>query len=491
MKHAAYALSLFVGLLFLGTVIDNDAWFLLNCGRYVESSGIPHVEPFTMHEGWHYVMQQWLFALGLWKVYSAAGLWGLVAFSYAAGAVVIYLFARLVRQAAGGNRAAVFAIVVPVGVFLSLAFFRQRPQMVSTAVFLIEIYLLERYQNDFRKWLLPAFFALSVLVVNAHAAMWPMMLVLLLPYLAEALVGRRLARLAPCIPFDEGEGAAPHRVRVLLLLAAAVLLGGFVNPYGVEAMTYSLHALGHAEVQEIVTEMHPVSTAAGIGTGWIALAAMFCLTAVYARHPVPLRHLLLAAGTGLMALMAVRSLFLFAVFATFPLGRVLAAWRTPMPAWTPRRKRLCALLLCGNALLFAHVLAPRYAAPAAATAELLDFAASEGRQPGGLRVYTGFTAGGLVELAGFRCYMDPRAEVFLPTFNGKEDVFHAYYLLYRGLETPRAFLAGEPFDVLVTERTEPLYQALAEDADYELLWDSRKEGVAGEAAGDVRIYRKR
>ena len=38
---------------------DNDIWFLLNNGRYVINSGIPVVDPFTIHEGLKYVMQQW------------------------------------------------------------------------------------------------------------------------------------------------------------------------------------------------------------------------------------------------------------------------------------------------------------------------------------------------------------------------------------------------------------------------------------------------
>ena len=172
MKHVAFTLSLFVGLVFIGAVINGDTWFLLNCGRYVEAYGVPHTEPFTMHEGLHYVMQQWLFALGLWKVYSFAGTAGLVAFAWIAGAVILFLFDRLVRLMAGGNRAAEFAIVVPIGCFLGKAYLCQRPQMVSTAVLLIECYLMERYKEGSvqPRWLYLAFPVLSAIVVNYRSA---------------------------------------------------------------------------------------------------------------------------------------------------------------------------------------------------------------------------------------------------------------------------------------------------------------------------------
>ena len=234
MKHVAFTLSLFVGLVFIGAVINGDTWFLLNCGRYVEAYGVPHTEPFTMHEGLHYVMQQWLFALGLWKVYSFAGTAGLVAFAWIAGAVILFLFDRLVRLMAGGNRAAEFAIVVPIGCFLGKAYLCQRPQMVSTAVLLIECYLMERYKEGSvqPRWLYLAFPVLSAIVVNCHAALWPMTMIILLPYLAEAILGKRLASILPHDAF--------WSVRQVILLLV--------------------------------------------------------LTAVYARHPVPLRHLLLVDG---------------------------------------------------------------------------------------------------------------------------------------------------------------------------------------------------
>ena len=40
----------------------------------------------------------------------------------------------------------------------------------------------------------------------------------------------------------------------------------------------------------------------------------------------------------------------------------------------------------------------------------------------GVRMYTDFNCGSYAEWKGFRCYADPRAEVFLKSVNGKEDI---------------------------------------------------------------------
>ena len=38
----------------------NDIWFLLNHGKYVLNNGFPSIEPFTIHQNFSFVMQQWL-----------------------------------------------------------------------------------------------------------------------------------------------------------------------------------------------------------------------------------------------------------------------------------------------------------------------------------------------------------------------------------------------------------------------------------------------
>ncbi len=53
-------------LFFINNTLDNDIWFLLNSGRYVFAHGIPYMEPFTIHQGFDFVMQQWLSACIFW-----------------------------------------------------------------------------------------------------------------------------------------------------------------------------------------------------------------------------------------------------------------------------------------------------------------------------------------------------------------------------------------------------------------------------------------
>ena len=66
-QQKALSLLLLIPCLTIGKNLNNDIWFILNCGKYVVQNGIPNIEPFTIHEGLSFVMQQWLTAVIFWE----------------------------------------------------------------------------------------------------------------------------------------------------------------------------------------------------------------------------------------------------------------------------------------------------------------------------------------------------------------------------------------------------------------------------------------
>lgn len=297
-KKVFLAITMFLGVIFVGNSINNDVWFLLNSGRYVETYGIPHVEPFTVHENLHFVMQQWMFALMLWKIYAAWGLSGLIVFQWAAGAVLLYVFFRLNYLVSNGNFDLAAIMTSLIGVFFCGGFVCQRPWVASHLIFMLEIFFLEYYSHKQSRWLLALFPLLSVLLINLHAAMWPMLFVFLLPYLAEMVIGGRIGFLGKC--------TVAWTWRKIILLAALMLAAAFINPYGIEAMTYTYYSYGIAEINRYIGEMDVLSIRFWLG---LPIFSMFAVTAVYSRNKVPLHYILLTAGTGLMSLLAIRSFF--------------------------------------------------------------------------------------------------------------------------------------------------------------------------------------
>lgn len=516
-------------LLSFTTRFDNDGWFLLNSGRYVENFGIPHTEPFTIHEGFHFVMQQWLFALGLWKIYEIEQMQGMLLFNWITGAIFIFIFYKLLQLV--DNRDIAVSRTITVGATVLLSFyFCQRPQVISGLIFLIEIYILEYLKNRERPPLIiyGLFFIFSLLLINIHAAMWPMLSVFILPYAAESIFGAR-------IPWFRHSFLWKRKYTVLLWLP--ILIAGFMNPYGIEAMTYAFHSYGYEEINSLITEMQPLSLGSNSYAS-IILAIILMLTVIYARNPLPLHWILLFAGTAFMALLAIRSIFLFLIAGLFPLAYILhlhsfrrksqavTSWKHTWPMmvlmhiativgvyciflkntipsekliplctiifsiftlslacayilWKERNKQTeirsnarnlfsTLVLLLLVPLFYLYFNNPLINPALKKSVEIIQKDAS-GRP---VSLWTGYNEGPYAEFHGIPCYMDARAEVFLPKLNHKKDVFAEYTSLRSGLLDYHDFMKRYHFTHLLTTTNDPLYTYLKNDKDYILLWDS-------------------
>lgn len=516
-------------LLLFTTRFDNDGWFLLNSGRYVENYGIPHTEPFTIHEGFHFVMQQWLFALGLWKIYEIGQMQGMLLFNWITGAIFIFIFYKLLQLVDNRDTAVSRTITAGATVLLSF-YFCQRPQVISGLIFLIEIYVLEYLKNKERPPLIiyGLFFIFSLLLINIHAAMWPMLSVFIIPYAAESIFGAK-------IPWFRHSFLWKRKYTALLWLP--ILIAGFINPYGIEAMTYAFHSYGYEGINSLVTEMHPLSIGPNSYAS-VILPIILILIVIYARNPLPLHWVLLFAGTSLMAFLAIRSIFLFLIAGLFPLASILhgfsfkkkekktTTWKRTWPMMAlmyiaalmgvffifikntiPMAKivPLCTIIgllfllsaagayilwkdrakqdeLRGNARnLFATLLLlllvpigylyfnkPLVNPALKKSIDIIE-EDSAGRP---ISLWTGYNDGPYAEFRGISCYMDTRAEVFLPKLNQKKDVFSEYFDLLYGYVDYHDFMKRYHFTHLLTTTKDPLYAYLKNDKDYVLLWDS-------------------
>ena len=74
-KYSSYLLFLLPIIFFflIDMSRETDIWFLLSHGREVLKSGIPHIEFLTIHNGFSFVMQQWLSCVLFYIFYNYLG----------------------------------------------------------------------------------------------------------------------------------------------------------------------------------------------------------------------------------------------------------------------------------------------------------------------------------------------------------------------------------------------------------------------------------
>jgi len=464
-------LILFIPCLFvLFESMDNDIWFLLNHGRYVLENGFPHIEPFTIHQGFHFVMQQWLSAIVFWLSYSkfsAVGVQLLVMVSYMLIVYIIYKLCMFVSE-----NYFILSFTVSMAVSIILTFFMvSRPYIFSTPILILELFILEKYMINNDKKLLLLLPLLSVLLINLHAAMWPMLFIIIFPYVVDTFrfkIG----------PFEGNATGKKYLYPAIIVM----VLAGTVNPYEWEAMVYFFKSYGYGVINSNVSEMTP-STVKTIN-GILTLAAIIILTIIFSKNyqkTKSVRYILLSAGTAYMALSSSKSLLYFAVCGFFPIAFYLKDFGIKIKHSNVTNKTLLLrkILITLIVLLLPISFYTTYNSNNIYRNEYkllnntINFIVSK-KALSKVKLYTDYNTGGMAEFRGLSVFMDPRAEIFVKGNNNKSDVLSEYFGLQSGTLYYKDFLDKYKFTHLLLTKSDILYIYLQHDSDYKSVYSNDK-----------------
>jgi len=465
----------FIPCLVLTLQLNNDLWFLLNSGRYVLQHGIPTIEPFTLHQNFSFVMQQWLSASIFWLIYAKLGAAGILALVFLLYSAVVAVICALCWHISGGNVFATFLGSILSSAMLKLVMV-SRPMSFTLLILICELYLVERFISSSKpKFLLPLP-VLSALLVNLHAAMWPLQFVLLLPYMIDAFRFK--------LWILEGQG---YPKRYFFPAIALMFAAGFFNPYDWSAMTYVFRSYGFVEIN-FVSEMQPPNI--GDGTGMVIFGALFLVLAFYLfkkERETKLRYALLTFGTAVLSLSSMRSVAFFAICGFFPLSYLMRNVTLPENKISSGKGvlRLRIILITLVVLVAGSMIAKRVIlfseeSPLPEVANAVNYLVEKEPQ-GNMKLYVGYNDGGYAEFMGLKPYLDPRAEVFVKTNNHVSDVMKEYYLLQSGMLYYKTVLDKYQFTHLLVSKEDILYTYLPHDADYERVYQD----------SEYMVYRKR
>jgi hypothetical protein len=223
--------------MFMNFSREPDTWFLLSHGRYVLNNGIPHTEILSMHSDFSFMMQQWLSATVFYGIYKVFGEFGLYIFYLLMCGIITYLIYKLC-MIISNKKVYVSTLITVISILmLQLNYIEVRPQIFSYVILLILMILLQLFYKDKDSkyiYLLPV---VSIVLINFHAAFFPMFIIICMPYLAEYLLKK------------------DKRFIKLLLLLLISCLTSLINPYGINALTYGFSSYGVGNTKEFVIEM--------------------------------------------------------------------------------------------------------------------------------------------------------------------------------------------------------------------------------------------
>lgn len=303
LKKDIFAFVLFVlfNLLFFEISIDNDTWFILNHGKYVLENGFPATNPFTVTKDLWFIMPQWLTGVIFYFIYSVFGSYGIIIFAftiYILQSILIYKTCLLINK----NRTISFLTTLILSFCIS-AFLTTRPQILSSTIFLLEIYFLEKYCLTYKNKYLYVLPILSLFLINLHASLFPIFIAFVMPFLFGKI------NLNSKIITKE-----TYKIKPILLFLLLSILVALINPYGINSVTYGFKSYRIGNISSFIQEMQPTSIEDY--NGFIFFAFIFILIFLYLftdskYKKIKTRYLFFFAGTVLLALYSIRNLYLF------------------------------------------------------------------------------------------------------------------------------------------------------------------------------------
>lgn len=436
---------------------ETDFYFLLATGRELWN-GFPHEEFLSMHEGLHYVSQQWLFAAALYRVYDLfgfAGCYVLVGVLRGLTQTTVYL---LVLKITRGNyifsTASGLLSLIPGAMFLCA-----RPFTASALLLVLTVCVLELYTCG-RKWTLCFLPVISIALINIHASMWPMMFVLMLPYLVESLPFPNLWFLL-----------FKKRNQVPLLMTAVIAaLCGFINPYGLENILYLTYSYGDSRVNSTILEMQPttITSLSGVMTFLLFLIGVWALFRVRKTY---VRYVGLFLGTALLAFMHGRGLLLFLYIGIIAIAPAFRWNKSSIKIDPPKHFVMIKVLFL---VLFILVIARKdVIGEKEDYQKAVDYICQQ-EDSKNAPIFIGYAEGGYAEWKGLTPYIDPRAEVYLKGMNQKEDILYEYFDVFYGKADTEAFLDKYEFQYVMLKEGTPMYYDIIKDTDYKVIHKNRE-----------------
>ncbi len=394
---------------FLIRDLDNDTWFMLNHGRYIMKNGLyPQYEPFTVHEGMEFTFQKWLSCILFWLIYKYLGKIALKLFLYGVYMVFVFAMYKLLEYINKDAKIQNLATLVVLNAAMT-QYLYTRPQMFTYLFLAIELIVLEKYVRENKMRLLVIIPILSLVEIQLHSTIWPIMLIFMLPYMFDVSSSDKLVQKLKFLP-----GRKYKRLPIWLTFIASTVIA-VVNPYGFESVIYLVKSLQIPELKTLITEVRAPELLS-VNTFVIAASLVILIYGFAKKKKIELRYLFLFGGTTLMSMMSVRQMSFMLIPAA-----MLMAYFFNFKAVSNVFKASIALILAilsFDSVFDASWNQSRYQQYITdACNALYEYEP----HPEGTGVFNLDDEGSYLEFLGFKAYADTRAEIFSDKINNSKN----------------------------------------------------------------------
>ena len=440
--------------------MQNDTFFTIATGKHILQDGYDNVDHLTWHENLGFYKLRWAFDVAIAFIYNTFGFAGIYAFVVLIACLTaLSLFNILLKQK---NNIVLSFIATVISILLmtsNWAFTARGQKMISTKQ--------KRYYI--------IFLVISALIVNFHASVWYMTVILILPYLAEAI----MYRLMKNKNLEKSKIILePISIKMLIIAILCLALGSFISPIGTYTYTYMFKVIGGIS-STFISELQQTDIISSIGMilGLIVIDILMLAT----KSKMKLSDILLFFGLYFMAILARRNQAFLYLIGTIPVVRLITNFFETYDTENILEK--VDNLFSKNWVLGCTTIVIVIGLSSNMVTRIREKYVNEKKYPVGavnfikenldyknLRIYNSFNYGSYLELSGIPAFVDSRSEIFTEEFNNVT-ILKDWLETSRGNVNYNDTFEKYKIDYAIVEDKEIINTYISVDKNYEKVFD--------------------
>ena len=455
--------------------MQNDTFFTIATGEHILQEGYDNVDHLTWHENLGFYKLRRAFDVAIAFIYNTFGFAGIYAFVVIIASLTgLSLFNILLKQK--NNIVLSFiATVISMLLMTSNWSFTARGQIISYLLLLLEIYFIEKMISTKQKRHYIIFLVISALIVNFHASVWYMTIILVLPYLAEAIMHKIMKNknLEKSKIILE-----PISIKMLIIAILCLVLGSFISPIGTYTYTYMFKVIGGIS-STFISELQQTDIISSIGMilGLIVIDILMLAT----KSKMKLSDILLFFGLYFMAILARRNQAFLYLIGTIPVVRLITNFFETYDTENILEKLnnffsknwvlgcTTIVIVIGLSSNMVTRIREKYVNEKKYPVEAVNFI-KENLDYINLRIYNSFNYGSYLELSGIPAFVDSRSEIFTEEFNNVT-ILKDWLETSRGNVNYNDTFAKYEIDYAIVEDKEIINTYISADENYEKVFD--------------------
>lgn len=167
--------------------LQNDTYYTVSIGNLIMENGIDMKDHYSWHEDLPYTYPHWMYDVFMSIIYNM-GSWQGIYISVCIMSIILGLSIYIVNKKINKNQVISFALTIG-AMYLLKDYIAARAQLVTFIIFIWVIYFIEKFiENPKKVGYAIGIILASIIIANIHVAVWPFLFVIFLPYIAEYII---------------------------------------------------------------------------------------------------------------------------------------------------------------------------------------------------------------------------------------------------------------------------------------------------------------